>query len=174
MIFRYKLFLMISCLAFWLILFSCRSPKNDKKGVDSSGSFHWKIESVSGQKNLSDTDLKGKIAVLHFFASWCPPCLQEFPEFIKWTKANYGIEDLVIIPISLDRKKTIAESFFRKNGANVECFFDKGETADTFDIQGIPATVILDPDGKIRFKREGSIDWANGEADKIIKDIRTK
>ena len=160
----------------FVFLLSCEQSKiNDESNNNSKlNSFNWKVSSVKDDSTLNASDLKGKVAVIHFFASWCPPCRQEFPEFIKWLKTNSKKDYLVIVPISLDKSKSAADEFFGQSEQEALCYFDKGDAASAFAIRGIPATIILDKSGNIAFKREGSVDWANGEVDEVIEKIKDK
>ncbi|MCX7830830.1 MAG: TlpA family protein disulfide reductase, partial [Acidobacteria bacterium] len=141
---------------FCFLFLSCSSsqdkfePKNESLNESS-----WRISAVNGDSALTLEDLKGKISVLHFFASWCPPCRTEFPDFIKWEKANSNDSSLLIVPISLDKNKKAANDFYSKSEQDLLCYFDKGEAANFFKIKGIPATLILDASGNVVFKREG-------------------
>lgn len=166
---------LLSFFLFLLILFimSCQvSKKNSKKeGEKSFKSAQWEITSLKDESILTKSQLEGKIAVLHFFASWCPPCVSEFPHFIKWEQANRGKDSLLIVPISLDRSKSAANSFIKKHNPSLNCYFDKGEAADFFKIDSIPTTLVIDYEGNLVFIKSGAVNWESGEIDKVIKKI---
>lgn len=164
------LFLFSLPLAF---LISCRFSKTDNKENLETNTY-WAVTSVKDDSSLKADDLKGKIAVIHFFAGWCPPCRKEFPEFIQWAKANSKRDDLFIVPISLDKSKSDAVRFFSQYEKEFKCYFDKGVAASSFNINGIPTTIILDRSGNIVFKRAGAVDWTGGKVDKEIEKIKEK
>lgn len=172
---RNMVFYMFYTLLF-VFLICCKSSRNNIGSSENSypNSSNWKVSSVKDDLTLRSEDLKGKVAVIHFFASWCPPCRQEFPEFIKWLKENSRKDYLAIVPISLDKSKSAADKFFSQSDQDSLCYFDRGDAASAFRIRGIPATIILDKSGTIVFKREGSVDWSGGEADKIIEKIKDR
>ncbi|NMC00390.1 MAG: TlpA family protein disulfide reductase [Thermoanaerobaculaceae bacterium] len=154
-------------------LISCRFSKTDNK-ENLRTNTNWVVSSIKDDSALKADDLKGKIAVIHFFAGWCPPCRKEFPEFIQWAKANSKRDDLFIVPISLDKNKSDADKFFSQYEQEIKCYFDKGAAASSFNINGIPTTIILDKSGNIVFKREGAVDWTGGKVDKEIEKIKDK
>ncbi|MCP2519925.1 TlpA family protein disulfide reductase [Candidatus Aminicenantes bacterium AC-335-A11] len=102
------------------------------------------------------SDFRGKIIILNFWATWCPPCRKEIPIFIKLYK-KYKDEGLVIIGISLDRGgKEVVIPFVKKYGINYPVLIGTSEVEEAYGgIRGIPTTFIIDKEGKIRKKHIG-------------------
>lgn len=99
-------------------------------------------------KQVSLSDFKGKVVILDFFASWCPPCRQEVPDFIELQKAyeNDGFTVLGVAMVRAAEAKSFAEEF----GINYPVLVDDGKASDIYGpIRSIPTTFILDKDGKI-------------------------
>ncbi|GHU66702.1 hypothetical protein FACS189413_00150 [Bacteroidia bacterium] len=101
---------------------------------------------------LSDFAGKGKYVLLDFWASWCPPCRAEMPHLVK-LYAQYKDKNFEIVGYSLDRdeadwKKGLAELKMTWPQMS-DCAFWKSEPVQLYDIHGIPATVLIGPDGKI-------------------------
>ncbi len=137
-----------------------------------SASPEWKVDSVFDESTLTSQDNPGKVILIHFFASWCPPCRMEFPEFVKWSTNNSRDKDVILVPISLDEKKEKAKSFVKQYSDALNCYLDDGRTAEKFGISGIPATILIDSRGFVIFKHEGMIDWNNGEIEKMISKAK--
>ncbi|MFH1754844.1 MAG: TlpA disulfide reductase family protein, partial [Candidatus Latescibacterota bacterium] len=106
-------------------------------------------------KTLSIEKFKGKVVLLDFWATWCKPCLEEMPN-VKRIYKQYQTEGFEIIGISLDSNKTALDSYIKKNDMNWPQFFDGGgwnnALAKKYKIRSIPATYLLDRQGKIRYK----------------------
>jgi len=98
--------------------------------------------------SLSDT--KGKVVILDFWATWCPPCRMEIPHFESLYR-EYGNRGLVVIGISLDRGDASAvRSFAEDNGISYPIVIGDQETTILYGgIRGIPTTFVIDRKGRI-------------------------
>ena len=91
---------------------------------------------------------KGKVVYLDFWASWCVPCRKSFP-WMNQLQLPYPTEQLVVIAVNLDKKKSLATAFLKENPANFKIIYDsKGQLAKHFGIKGMPSSVIFDKTGK--------------------------
>jgi thiol-disulfide isomerase/thioredoxin len=112
----------------------------------------WSAKDIDG-KVVSSDQLKGKVVVLDFWATWCPPCRMEIPGYIDLQK-KYGSDGLVIIGASVDDDDSgrveMVRKFMQKMGMNYSVVFPEAAMVSTFgDPQGIPATFIIDRNGKV-------------------------
>jgi peroxiredoxin len=105
-------------------------------------------------KSVSLVDFRGKVVVLDFWATWCPPCKREIPDFIDLQK-EYGSQGVQIVGIALDEPDKV-KAFARQNGMNYPVLLGSTEIAVKYGgIEGIPTTFIIDKSGKIVNKFEG-------------------
>ena len=96
--------------------------------------------------NLSE--FKGKVIILNFFATWCPPCKEEVPGFIELQK-EYGDKGFTMIGISLSRMSDM-RSFAQNFGINYPVLIDDGYAAAVYGpIRSIPTTFIIDQNFKV-------------------------
>jgi len=103
---------------------------------------------------VSLSDFRGKVVVLDFWATWCPPCKREIPDFIDLQK-EYGSKDLQIVGIALDEPDKV-QAFARQNGMNYPVLLGTDDVAMRYGgIEGIPTTFVIDKSGKIVAKFEG-------------------
>lgn len=99
-------------------------------------------------KTVSLSDFKGKAVILDFFASWCPPCRQEIPDFIELQKA-YGDKGFAMIGVALESAQA-AKDFTVKALINYPVLVDDEKVSNSYGpIRSIPTTFILDKAGKI-------------------------
>jgi peroxiredoxin len=94
-------------------------------------------------------DQRGKVVLLNFWATWCPPCREEMPLFEKLHREQRD-KGLVLLAVSDEEPETV-RSFLRQNGYTFPILLDPGRTVfDHYRVQGIPATKILDRTGRLR------------------------
>lgn len=118
----------------------------------------WKLTDLAGQEIGRDS-LLGKVVVVDFWATWCPPCVHEIPGYIALQK-KYGERGLVIIGLSVDQKGAAAVTpFAQKHGINYALALADEATINAFGgIEGIPTTFLIDREGRIRDKKVGAMD----------------
>ncbi|MFC1623743.1 TlpA disulfide reductase family protein [Candidatus Omnitrophota bacterium] len=106
------------------------------------------------EKRLSD--FKGSVIVLNFWASWCPPCRAEIPDFIELYD-EYKDEGLEIIGIALDQNPDkIIGPFIEENKINYPILLGDGKVDALYGgIVSIPTTFLIDREGGIRKKYRG-------------------
>ncbi len=123
-------------------------------------------------KKVSLASLKGKVVVVDFWATWCEPCKTEIPGYIELQK-KYGAEGLVIVGVSLDKKKPAAvQKFADEMGMNYTLVMGAIEDVDKFggDPNGdivLPTTFLINRAGRIIHQKQGLMDHAKYEA--IVK-----
>jgi peroxiredoxin len=99
-------------------------------------------------------DYRGSVIVLNFWATWCPPCRAEIPDFIE-VQENYRDKNVVFFGISADDFNSL-KGFSSEYGMTYPTLFDKdGDVHYAFKISAIPHTFILDKDGFEAFNQVG-------------------
>ncbi|AZT90876.1 TlpA family protein disulfide reductase [Caldicellulosiruptor changbaiensis] len=135
-----------------------------KSQVRVNGAVDFKLESVDG-KEYSISSFRGKKVILNFFATWCPPCRAEIPDFEKFHQSN---KDIVLIGVNIQEDKNTVKEFLNSMGVSYLVLLDKdGKIASNFGIEGIPTTFLLDENGRIIAKNVGMMTY--DELDKFVK-----
>lgn len=106
---------------------------------------------VDGRK-VDLAELRGKIVLVDFWATWCPPCVEEVPGVVQ-AYEKFKDKGFEIVGISLDKDKDALDKFTEENKMTWPQFFDgKGwdnEIAKRFNIQSVPTMWLLDREGKL-------------------------
>ena len=114
-------------------------------------------EVVNSQITLEQalSNHEGEVIYLDFWASWCGPCRKSFPWMNK-IQAKYQQKGFSVISINLDADKMLAEKFLRETPANFAVIYDpKGKIAKHFKVQGMPSSMLIGRDGKIKSRHTG-------------------
>lgn len=132
-------------------------------GYESAPSFT--LKDLNGE-NVSLSDFKGKMVILDFWATWCPPCVAEIPHFIELYE-QYKDQGFAMVGISLDREGVdVVKSFVQKYGINYPILMSDGQVAQAYGgITSIPTTFVIDSANNIRRKYIGYRDKSVFEAD---------
>ena len=125
----------------------------------------WQLKDLDGNP-VKLSDFKGKVVILNFWATWCPPCRREIPTFVSLQK-QYADKGLVIIGVSLDEKgPDVVKPFVAKMGINYPVVMgDPKIAADYGGIAVVPTTFLIDRNGKVAAEHEGDADRATLEGE---------
>ncbi len=109
---------------------------------------------AGGRTRLSDH--RGEVVLLNFWATWCPPCVKEIPDFVKLYD-RYRERGLVILGLSVDRNpQSVLPAFIKRHKINYPVLLDDGRVAGDYGgITGIPTTFLIDREGIIRGRYVG-------------------
>lgn len=144
---KYGSLLIVAALFVWQVV--GRSINAD------SGAPDFTLKNQHGEK-ISLSDYRGKVVILNFWATWCPPCKAEVPGFVKMYNEHKD-DGLVILGVSLDRDgwQSVAP-FIRNHQVSYPVVIGNRDVVDAYgNIQSIPTTFVLDKQGKVQRKYVG-------------------
>lgn len=151
--------------------FGCSIKWPDKRDYANQAPGEWAKEAVTIEEMKLD-DVKGLLAnsgtdyrLINIWATWCGPCVVEFPEFVKMNRM-YRNREFELITISMDDigKKQNALNFLKKKQASTKNYIlngDKYKFIDALDKKwegSLPYTLFIAPGGKILYSKQGTID----------------
>ena len=122
------------------------------------------------KQTISLQQYRGKIVVLNFWASWCPPCLEEFPSLIELQRQ---MPNIVVLAVSFDEDANAYRQYLIDNHiAGITTILDLSQRSNhAFDTTRPPETYIIGPNGRIRRKFIGPQDWTNPEIENYLKNL---
>jgi cytochrome c biogenesis protein CcmG/thiol:disulfide interchange protein DsbE len=102
-------------------------------------------------------DLRGRVVVLNFWASWCPPCREEAPVLERAWQAHRD-RGVVFVGLAIWDREQNSRAFLREFPASYPSAPDpSGETAIAYGVRGLPETILIDPQGRIARKWIGPL-----------------
>ncbi len=140
------------------------------------------FKTIEGETHSID-ELKGKTIIINFWATWCAPCLVEFPDMLEMIKSYEG--DVILLAISSDNKTEDITRFTAKQSASMKETLNSGAvyitldenrtiTHDLFLTERYPETIIVAPNGEMVRKIVGPLDWTNSEINNYLDTLVKK
>ncbi len=108
-------------------------------------------------------DFRGKVVVLNFWATWCPPCVEEMPSLVQMQSklADKGVQ---VLAVSVDVDANAYKKFLADHKVDLLSVRDPNQKANAlYGTFKFPETYIIDREGKVRRKFIGSVDWNQPE-----------
>ncbi|MGN6605264.1 MAG: TlpA family protein disulfide reductase [Ginsengibacter sp.] len=123
---------------------------------------------ASDGKIITADSLKGKVVLINFWASWCPPCRAEMPSLNKLYNDLKNDEHFVFLFINEDENIENARKFISKNNYSIPLYFRLNVPTEIFS-GTLPTTLVLDKQGKIVLKHEG---MASYDSESFINQLK--
>jgi peroxiredoxin len=98
---------------------------------------------------------RGKVLLVDFWASWCPPCKASFPALDALYR-EYESRGVEVLAVNVDERRQDADGFLKDHPHQMTVVFDpKGASPTAFDVKGMPSSFVIDKSGHIRFVHMG-------------------
>jgi cytochrome c biogenesis protein CcmG, thiol:disulfide interchange protein DsbE len=150
--------------------------------VGSSGCYHGSKPSSIGTpapdftiqdsgRSITLSQFRGKIVVLNFWATWCPPCIEEMPSLVQMQKRMQD-KGVTVLAVSVDDDANDYHKFLKDHSIDLLTVRDPGQknekgvvapVSSRYGTFKFPETYIIDRDGTIRRKFIGPVDWSQTE-----------
>jgi len=167
----------------WLLVFSvvlllagCSEQGGEKSqtesGVDKGqAASDFTLTNMQGQQ-VTLSSLQGQVVVLNFWATWCPPCIEEMPS-MEMLYRKYKDQGLVILAVNTEEDgKELVENFLKKTPYSFPILLDpEADVQNQFNIFRLPETVVIDRNGIVADRVVGAIDWTGERAVQLIESL---
>jgi len=128
------------------------------------------LRSLEGA-NLRLAEQRGQVVLVNFWATWCGPCKQEMPHLNRLYE-KYRASGFVLLGVNVDEDARQAAGTAGKLGVKFPVLFDADKSVSKlYDLQSMPATVLIDRDGRVRYLHRGYRDGLEESYEKQIREL---
>jgi len=116
-------------------------------------------------------DYRGKVVLLNFWASWCPPCLREMPSMER-LRVKLAGRPLAIVALDSAEAPEEVNAYLSRMRLGFPILLDPdGSNTKRWKVFALPTTFLLDAEGRVRYVLTGPTEWDEGEALEVIKSL---
>ncbi len=174
---RFKSGSMVAGLVWVAFAVACSSPEPKGNAPDVPGSVvagqlapEFAVEDRAGKVHRL-SDFRGRVVLVNFWATWCPPCIEEMPS-MESVLQEIDETQLTILALSVDDSWEPVDAFVGEGGYDLRIYSDFDEkVARLYGTEKIPETYIVDKQGLVVHKVEGAIDWMNPEMLSFLRKL---
>lgn len=140
----------------------------DVQAGDTAPAFELEDEQGLG---VSLADYAGKVVLLNFWATWCPPCVQEMPS-LNETYESLRDDGFVVLGVSVDEDEGLYSRFLREAGITFPTVRDPERTASSrYGTLKYPESYLISRDGRVLRKYVGPEDWRRPEVANYLRSV---
>ena len=122
-------------------------------------------------RKVALTELRGQVVVLNFWATWCPPCVEEMPSLVN-LQARLKDSGVTVLAVSIDVDEDAYHRFLKDHGINLLTVRDPDhKSSDLYGTSKFPETYIIDRNGLVRRKFIGAVDWNQREVLEFLSKL---
>lgn len=172
---RTWLYLGLGFMALWCVYLAFLGPRLvtsepalDRAGLGRPADYSWALLDLD-DRPVKFSDYQGKAVFLNVWATWCPPCVREMPS-IAALAADPRMKDVAFVCVSADASSGTVKRFLEGKGWPMRVLRAPG-LPEVFATEGIPATFLIAPDGKIVSREEGARNWHTPEVVSLLETL---
>ncbi len=120
------------------------------------------------------SQFRGQVVVLNFWATWCPPCVEETPSLVQM-QSHFKDKGVVVLAVSIDADDGAYHKFLKDYNVNMVTVRDEAQkAARLYGTSGWPETFIIDRNGTILRKFIGPVDWSSPDITDYLRKLSAR
>jgi thiol-disulfide isomerase/thioredoxin len=128
----------------------------------------FRLPALTGEAR-GQADYRGRVVLLNFWASWCPPCREEFPSLVRLQAAMAG-EPFTVLAVAVRDGDEAVAGFLAAGRPPFDVLLDRdGATAAAWHAAGVPVTYLLDRQGRMLAGKVGPMQWDSADMQRLIR-----
>jgi len=141
--------------------------ETDEEERVSLRNYNWALVNREG-RSIDFKSMKGKVVLVNFWATWCPPCVAEMPG-MQDLYDKYG-DRVEFIFIARDEKDRV-QRFISKNDYSFPVYFESSAPPEELRSNSLPTTYLIDQAGQIRVDKTGAADWNSAKVHDLLEEL---
>jgi len=124
-----------------------------------------------GSNKVTLSQFRGQVVVLNFWATWCPPCVEEMPSLVEMQR-RFKARGVTVLAVSVDVDESAYRQFVKDHNVNLLTVRDPDQKSSAlYGTFKFPETYIVDRNGVIRRKFIGAVDWTAPEVTDFLSKL---
>lgn len=140
----------------------------DKANQNKLEDYNWKLKSINGDIYNLEKQAKGKVVLVNFWATWCPPCIAEMPS-MELLYEDYK-NDMEFVFVS-NEDFSVIHKFMAKNDYSFKVYNPLTKYPEGFNVSSIPRTFLIDKEGNVVIDKTGAANWNSETVRKTINTL---
>ncbi|MEA3195238.1 MAG: hypothetical protein QOD26_3571 [Betaproteobacteria bacterium] len=158
---------------FLLFFFALSAQAQPLKPWSGAATPELELNALDGKPQRL-ADYRGRVVLVNFWATWCAPCLEEMPSIEK-LRRSLDERTFAVLAVNVGEGPRVAGDFAGKMGLGFNFLLDRDmKTSKAWGARVLPATFIVDPQGKVRYSYYGAIDWSRADVRDAISRLIAK
>jgi peroxiredoxin len=166
--------LIVFVLAAMLLLFGRQGGQRSTLVRTGDAAPEFRLQSLE-RAAVTLSSFRGKVVMVHFWATWCPPCVEELPALERLHR-SLADRDFSLLAISVDEGGPgVVNEFMKRNGLTLPVLLDPDRSiAGRYGTFKFPETYLVDRNGIVRHKVIGAMDWSQPQAIAMVTGLLEK